>query len=240
MENDFFRSLISHQGTVSCVELENPMRKFSFPVRVVFNIAERWCGRWWLHSKFAHVTVPLYCLNIWAPFLFCFFQTCRMHLTSFSTCNVNISPVTSCSEEQIKTHDPSQGGSSPSSKLSGTGCGPAAHTNDLDSGSSTGPPQSLNINQALISEPSFSAEPCREKPESEEMQRSPKRARRTWVRSWILTQALCNTGPQKKLFVQFNECYVHLNLSDFYTVFMLWSVCVYVKKSWRMICNNTM
>ncbi|XP_044047932.1 protein FAM169B isoform X2 [Siniperca chuatsi] len=93
---------------------------------------------------------------------------CRLDLTPLSTCNVNIPLVIGSSEQQIKPCDPSQGGSSPSSKISGTGCRLAAHTDDLDSGSPTRPPQSVNTKRALKSKPS--AEPRREKPEAEETQ----------------------------------------------------------------------
>ncbi|XP_076589519.1 protein FAM169B [Chaetodon auriga] len=104
---------------------------------------------------------------------------CGLDPASCSTCNVNIPLLIGSSKEQIKPCDPSQGGSSPSSKISGTGCSPAAHASDLNSGPPTRPPQSPNTKQALISKTSLSAEPCRETPDAEETQRSAKRVRRT-------------------------------------------------------------
>lgn len=92
----------------------------------------------------------------------------RLDLTSLSTCNVSIPLVTGSFAQQMKSCDPSQGESSPSSNISGTGCSPAAHANDLDSRPPTRPLQSLNTKQALKS-----------KPESKETQRSAKRVRRT-------------------------------------------------------------
>lgn len=106
-----------------------------------------------------------------SPCLLCFFQTIRD-----LSCTL---PVTGLSEEQIKPCDPSQGEISPSIKFSGTECGPAALANHPDSGPPTKPLQSLNTNQVLLSEPSLSTEPCRERPEAEEMQMA-KRAKRTW------------------------------------------------------------
>lgn len=105
-------------------------------------------------------------------------DNCALDLNSFSTCNVNIPPVISSSEQQIKPCDLSQSGSSPSSKISGTGCSPAAHARDLDSGPPARPPQSLNPKQTLTSELSLSARPRREKKETEEIQRRAKRIRR--------------------------------------------------------------
>ncbi|XP_041795129.1 protein FAM169B isoform X3 [Chelmon rostratus] len=102
----------------------------------------------------------------------------KLEPASFSTCHVNTPLVTGPSKEQIKPCDPSQGGGSPSSKISGTGCSSAAHASDLDSGPPTRP-QSLNTKQAPISKTSVCAEACREKPEAEETQRRAKRVRRT-------------------------------------------------------------
>lgn len=106
-------------------------------------------------------------------------DNCVLDLSSFSTCNVNIPPVIGSSEQQIKPCDSSQGGSSPSSKMSGTGCSPAAHAMNLDSGPPARPPQSLNPKQTLTSELSLSAGPCTEKQAAEEIQRGAKRIRRT-------------------------------------------------------------
>nr|XP_046249910.1 protein FAM169B isoform X2 [Scatophagus argus] len=104
---------------------------------------------------------------------------CRQDLTSSDTCGLNIPLAVDSSEEQIKPSYSSQGGSSPSSKISVTGCGPATHAKDLDSGPLPRPPLSLNTKQAGISEPFLSAGPHREKPEAEETKTSPKRVRRT-------------------------------------------------------------
>ncbi|XP_073327341.1 protein FAM169B [Pagrus major] len=106
-------------------------------------------------------------------------NNCRPEATSFSICNVNTPPATGSSEEQIKPCDPSHGGSSPSSKTSGTGCSPAAHADELDHRPPTRPPKSLNTKQALISQPSLSTETCGEKPDSEDTQGRIKRVRRT-------------------------------------------------------------
>ncbi|XP_030280519.1 protein FAM169B isoform X2 [Sparus aurata] len=105
-------------------------------------------------------------------------NNCRPEPTSFSICIVNTPLATGSSEEQIKPCDPSQGGSSPSSKTSGTGCSPEAHADELDHRPPTRPTK-LNTKQALMLQPSLSTEPCREKPDSEETQERIKRVRRT-------------------------------------------------------------
>lgn len=112
-------------------------------------------------------------------------QTSKLDLASSNTCNVTIPLIIGSSEQQIKPCDPSQGGSSQSSKTSGTGCSPAAHAHDLYSGPPTRPLKSLNTKQALKSKPSLSTDPRREKPEAEETHRGAKRVRRTWVKPLI-------------------------------------------------------
>ncbi|KAK9517202.1 hypothetical protein VZT92_025088 [Zoarces viviparus] len=103
---------------------------------------------------------------------------CRVDPTSLTPCNVNTYPAIGSSVQQMKAYDPSRGGSSPSSKISGTGCSPAAYADDLDSGPPTRPPPSLNTEHTLKSNPSPSAESHGEKPE-EGTQSSAKRVRRT-------------------------------------------------------------
>ncbi|XP_074487729.1 protein FAM169B [Sebastes fasciatus] len=105
--------------------------------------------------------------------------SCRLDPASLSTCNVNIPLATGSTVQQMKPCDPNQGGSSPSSKISGTGCSPAAYADDLDSGPPTRPPQSLNTRQALKHKHRLSSEPHRDKPEPEKTQRSAKRVKRT-------------------------------------------------------------
>ncbi|CAK6969978.1 protein FAM169B [Scomber scombrus] len=105
-------------------------------------------------------------------------KTSKLDLASPNTCNVTIPLIIGSSEQQIKPCDPSQGGRSQSSKTSGTGCSPATHAHDLDSGPPTRPLKSLNTKQALKSKPPLSTDPCREKPEAEETHRGAKRVRR--------------------------------------------------------------
>ncbi|XP_049430452.1 protein FAM169B [Epinephelus fuscoguttatus] len=93
---------------------------------------------------------------------------CRPDLTPLSSCNVNSPLVIGFSVQQVKPCDHSQGGCSPSSKISGTGCIPAAHINYLDCEPPTRLAQSLNTKQAI-----------KVKPESEETQTSAKRVRKT-------------------------------------------------------------
>ncbi|KAM7003467.1 protein FAM169B [Tautogolabrus adspersus] len=101
-------------------------------------------------------------------------HNCGTDLTSMCALIVN-----SSLEQQSGPCDQSQGGASPSSKTSGTGCNPAAYAEDLDSGAPTTPTRSLNIKQALTSKPSLSTDSHREEPEGEETQRGAKRVRRT-------------------------------------------------------------
>ncbi|XP_068579972.1 protein FAM169B isoform X2 [Cebidichthys violaceus] len=103
---------------------------------------------------------------------------CRVDPASLTPCNVNTYPAIDSSVQQMKACDPSRGGSSPSSEISGTGCSPAAHADDLDSGPPTRPPPSLNTKHTRKSNPPLSAEPHGEKPE-EGTPSSAKRVRRT-------------------------------------------------------------
>ncbi|XP_054475803.1 protein FAM169B isoform X2 [Anoplopoma fimbria] len=105
--------------------------------------------------------------------------SCRLDRTSLPTCNVNPQPAIGPSAQPMIACDPSQGRSSPSSEISGTGCSPAAHAHDPNSGPPARPPQSLNTQQTQKSNPSLSAGAHREKPEGEETQSRAKRVRRT-------------------------------------------------------------
>ncbi|KAK5867986.1 hypothetical protein PBY51_012435 [Eleginops maclovinus] len=99
----------------------------------------------------------------------------RLELTSASSSDVKIPLLTGSSAQLMRPCTPSQGGSSPSSDIPGTGCCPGADAKDLDSGAYCRPPQSLNTKQALKSKPCVSAEPR----EEEEEQGDAKRVRRT-------------------------------------------------------------
>ncbi|XP_068169984.1 protein FAM169B [Antennarius striatus] len=90
----------------------------------------------------------------------------------------DIPPPISSSMEQIKACDSSQGGRSPSSKISETGCDLPAHTDDLNSGPPTRPAKSRNTKQTPTSKLCHSAESGLEKSEAEKTQRSVKRVRR--------------------------------------------------------------
>ncbi|XP_034051649.1 soluble lamin-associated protein of 75 kDa isoform X2 [Gymnodraco acuticeps] len=92
-----------------------------------------------------------------------------------SCSDVDAPLVTGSSAQQLELCAQRRAGRSPSSCVSGTGCCPAAHAEDLDSGPPCRPPQSLNTQQALKPKPSVSAEPG----EVEEEQRNAKRVRRT-------------------------------------------------------------
>ncbi|KAM3608887.1 uncharacterized protein V6R79_006321 [Siganus canaliculatus] len=93
--------------------------------------------------------------------------------------DVNIPRVISSSEEQVKSCDLCQEGSSPSSIMFGTRCGSVVHDNDLDCGPPTTSPQSPNTEQTRQSKRSTSAEEHRGKADGAEKQRGPKRMRRT-------------------------------------------------------------
>ncbi|XP_029290142.1 protein FAM169B [Cottoperca gobio] len=80
---------------------------------------------------------------------------CRLNPTSLSNSNGNIPLAIGSPVQKKKPCDPSRGGSSPSNKISATGCSPAAHADDLDSGPPSRPPQSLNKKQALKAKPSL-------------------------------------------------------------------------------------
>uniref|UniRef100_UPI003AACA13F protein FAM169B n=1 Tax=Centroberyx gerrardi TaxID=166262 RepID=UPI003AACA13F len=86
------------------------------------------------------------------------------------------------SEQHIEPRDPSRG----RSRSAGAGCSPVAHAEDPDAGPPRGQPQSPNgtrcarmFSGPLKSKHSESSDPLRPRPQSEEMLKSAKRARRT-------------------------------------------------------------
>lgn len=99
------------------------------------------------------------------------FPVCRCVCVSYSMFPYR--PTLSC-QQQIRVGDPSQGPSSPSSKISGIGWSPAAHADDLDSGPPAGPPQSLNPKWGQKIKPFLCMQPHSEKPGAEGKQRKVK------------------------------------------------------------------
>lgn len=99
-------------------------------------------------------------------------RTCLLDLSTLGAPDGNTAVVLGSAEQQIESCDPSRGGRSLSGELPGTGCSPAAQTDDLKSGP---PAQPSNTTQALKSKASPSTKHHREEPE--DMQNIPKRAR---------------------------------------------------------------